>query len=169
MNQDLSQLKDIHLPAPSPWWDWAIGWWVLLLLAVVLLVWSIPKGLRYMQKQRQKKMLKQEMQQQWQAICEAYAQHKDSQALVSALNILLKQVALTLFPKHQAASLTGKAWLQFLDSQWQNKPAAAFASPKIQALLLDGMYRSHVDAEEEDIQALCDLVQGWLKDVAKHV
>ena len=37
----LQQLKPLHLPPDPSWWPPAIGWWVLLLVLVILTAWTI--------------------------------------------------------------------------------------------------------------------------------
>lgn len=167
MNQQaLAQLKDIHLPASNPWWDLAIGWWLLLALALVLLVWGLPKLRTFLMKLRNKRLLKQDMQAELQRICK---NHHDTQQTLADINILLKKVVFTLFPEQQVASLTGKVWLDFLDQHWQGKPSLSFTSKRISSLLTDGAYRADMAASDQDIQALCDVVRAWLKAVQRHV
>ena len=167
--QALAQLKDIHLPAPSPWWDLAIGWWLLLAVVFILLVWGLPKLRTFWIKQRNKCLLKQDMQAELHDICKAYQSHHDTHQALADTNILLKKVVLTLFPEQQATSLTGQAWLDFLDQHWQEKPALSFTSKRIASLLIDGAYRADIAASDEDVQALCDVVRAWLKAVQRHV
>ncbi len=174
MNQQaLAQLKDIHLPAPSPWWELAAGWWLLLALVLILLIWGLPRLRTFWIKRRNQRLLKQDMQAELQAICQAYQEHHDAHQTLADINILLKKVALTLFPKQQVASLTGKAWLDFLDQHWQEKfhekPDLSFTSKRIASLLTDGAYRADVMASDQDIQALCDVARAWLKAVQRHV
>ena len=37
----LQQLKPLHLPPDPSWWPPAIGWWVLLLVLVILTAWTV--------------------------------------------------------------------------------------------------------------------------------
>jgi len=165
----LDQLKDVHLPEPSPWWDIAIGWWILALCVIGILVWAVPKLWRGWLSYRQNKLLKHDIKDQFKDICDEYAQHQDAAMLMSDTNILLRRVVLTLYPDTHSAGLTGKDWLLFLDSVWMNKPELSFTSSSIQNLLLDGAYRPTVSANEDDINQLVETIQAWLKSVSHHV
>ncbi|MDQ7005279.1 MAG: DUF4381 domain-containing protein [Ghiorsea sp.] len=170
MKQDpLAQLKDIHFPAPSPWWDWAVGWWLLLFLLVAALWFVAPKLWRAWQRWRKQRKLQQVMQSEIQRICDAYATHQQAQDLVADINTLLRRVVLTVFPEQQAASLIGKEWLKFLDQVWQDKPSPSFSSQPFADILLHAAYQPDVGMDEAQAQALCDLVKAWLKAVKHHV
>jgi hypothetical protein len=89
--------------------------------------------------------------------------------MIADINVLLKKVALTLFPERQVASLTGQDWLHFLDSHWQENPQISFTSEVISRLLVDGAYRADIAADANDMQQLCDVVKSWLNEVQRHV
>ncbi|WP_051938313.1 DUF4381 domain-containing protein [Ghiorsea bivora] len=166
MNQDpLQQLKDIHLPAPSPWWDWAIGWWILLALAVAALWFVMPKLWRKWQTWRKQRMLQHTIHTEYQRICDAYARHQQTQQLAADINTLLRRVALTVFPKQSVAGLIGEDWLKFLDQVWQDKATSSFSEQPFADMLLHGAYQPDGVMSEQQAQALCDLVQAWLKEV----
>ena len=108
MEQDpLSQLRDIHIPAPGGIWPPAPGWWVLLALligAVVLVVWLVRR-------RRQRR--------QWYVAARRKMNDLANRAAVtpewfSELNTLLKQSALKRYPDRSPESLTGSDWIQFL-------------------------------------------------------
>ena len=48
MPQDpLSQLRDIHLPEPVSWWPPAPGWWILAIIILAILFFSIRWFIKY--------------------------------------------------------------------------------------------------------------------------
>lgn len=165
----LLNLKDIHLPELSPWWDLAVGWWILLALLVVLCIWGVPKLKAYWHRQRSKRLLKADIHARLNTLCQIYQTNKDAKALLADINILLKQVVMTVFPERHAAHLTGTDWLAFLDSLWVDIPKHLFADKPIADVFCDGAYRPAVDVDEKDIQVLCDTVKAWLKVVSRHV
>lgn len=170
MNQDpLQQLKDIHLPAPSPWWDLAMGWWMLLVFLLVALLFIVPKLWRKWQAWRKKRALNLAIDVEYQRICDAYAAHHQAQTLVADINTLLRRVALTVFPEQATAGLIGKDWLKFLDSVWQDKPSPSFVEQPFADALLHAAYQAESHMNEQQAQALCDLVKAWLKEVIHHV
>ncbi|WP_311567489.1 DUF4381 domain-containing protein [Photobacterium arenosum] len=97
------QLADLHLPAlPDPW-PLAWGWWasallVIILLALLYLVVNQLKARRGLKAGKK----------------QALRQLKHAQS-VSELNTLLRQAALTYFPREQVAGLSGHQWMAFLD------------------------------------------------------
>lgn len=67
---------------------------------------------------------------------------------------ILRQTALTAFPREEVAGLSGGAWLRFLD---QTCDAGAFEGPAGQALVT-APYRSQATLSQESLQ----LVRHWV-------
>jgi len=170
MNQDpLQQLQDIHFPAPNPWWDLAIGWWLLLFFLLAVLLFIVPKLWEKWQAWRKRRAFKRTVFAEYQRICDAYAGHHQAHVLAADLNTLLRRVALTVFPEQATAGLIGEDWLKFLDQVWQDKPSPSFSEQPFADILLHGAYQPDARMDEQQAQALCDLVKAWLKAVQHHV
>lgn len=152
-------LRDIHLPGPVSWWPPAPGWWLLagLLLALaVLVVWW----------RRHRRRLRLAAVTLARRELEAIeADHKAGAAaedVVQRLSVLLRRVSISLFPRSQAAGLTGRQWLEFLD---QPLPRPAFSEGPGR-LLAEAPYRPSVPAEE--VAPLLDLTREWLAAVSRQ-
>jgi hypothetical protein len=149
MKPDLSQLRDIHVPAPVSWWPPAPGWWALL---VVLL---IAIGLGYMLYRRRRRNL-------WRggALAEL-ARLRDAapERQLREVSVLLRRVAISRFPRHDVAALTGEAWLAFLDRTLGD--GAAFQSG-VGRVLLSAPYINTAEVEV-DAAALLILCERWIK------
>jgi hypothetical protein len=106
VNPDLSQLRDIHLPAPVSWWPLAPGWWLLIAAVALMMV-----GAFWWWRRRHHNRWRR------QALQEIYRLRASSapQDSVIALSVLLRRVAINQFPRHQVAALNGETWLAFLD------------------------------------------------------
>ena len=113
LSNPLADLQDIHLPDPIGFWPPAPGYWLLLVLVILLIValglWWHRAHLRNAYRRAALKQLTQ--------IEQAYRQHHNNQRLASELNQTLKQVALAVYPPHTVAGLSHEDWLQFLDQQ----------------------------------------------------
>ena len=105
-NNDLSQLKDVHLPHAISIFPLTAGWYMLIGLIVVLIAlglwWKFVKN-RY-KKQR----------------LHAYAilaeiKKNQSKEMLSEVSVLIKRVAIFKFPKEPVHTLFGEKWLEFLD------------------------------------------------------
>jgi len=149
MQPDLSQLRDIHLPAPVSWWPPAPGWWLLLALLLTLLLF----GYWLLRRRRQNAWRRE-------ALAQLQQLRGSNEATTAAqLSVLLRRVAISRYPQAEVASLTGEAWLAFLDktlgegSPFQSGPGRA---------LLTGPYAATVDL---DAPALLTLVERWIKRV----
>lgn len=151
MNPDLSQLRDIHLPAPISWWPPAVGWWLLLLLLIVLVAVGYWFYLRHQRQQWRRDALAelQRLQQ----------QQLSAKELVTALSMLLRRVAITCFPREEAASLTGEKWLAFLDQQMKEP-----GFQKHGRVLITAPYSATVDADAKELITLCE---RWITGVAR--
>jgi len=174
----LADLKDIHLPQPSPWWDIAWGWWLLLVLMLVFVVWGLPKLVQWWRVYQQRKQLKHNIAHEFAAICANYASTQDVVQFLSETNTFLRRVVLsqhknTQDKNVQVAGLIGQAWLAYLDGFWQKgKPSLSFTDDKIMHLLLHDAYQTKENMEQqavsqEDVIRLQALVQDWLKIAQK--
>ena len=104
------QLQDIHLPESASIWPLAIGWWVLIVVIILVATWFIIKVIkRVKQKKNQRKILAQFR------VLEQKLKDSPSNATVAEINTLLRQLAITYYPRSETASLTGGDWLNFLD------------------------------------------------------
>lgn len=96
---DLSNLRDIVLPPAVSWWPPAPGWWVVGAAVVVAAGFAVAVAIRRYQRN-------------------AYRREALS-ALDTAppaeISAILKRAALVAFPRERVASLSGPAWLAFLD------------------------------------------------------
>jgi len=104
------QLQDIHLPESASIWPLAPGWWILLALIVAIVLWFVFKSIkRAKQKKRQRKILSK-----FKAL-EKKLKANPSNTTIAEINTLLRQLAITYYPRSKVASLTGADWLHFLD------------------------------------------------------
>jgi hypothetical protein len=105
---DLANLRDIAVPTPVPWWPPAPGWWILaaaLLLAAAVLV---LRRLRRWRADAYRRAALREL-----AALEAGSMPAGQ--LAAAVSTLLKRTALAAYPRADCASLSGAAWVDFLD------------------------------------------------------
>ena len=148
-------LKDIHLPEAIGWWPPAIGWWlvvILILLLIVFLYWLYKRLTRKTAIKAAKKNLN--------AIKHNPA--LDNNAKLRELSMLVRRVAVSVNPRTEVASLTGRQWLAFLD---QSVTGAPF-SEGCGRLLADAPYRNAPPAGPE-ISQLISLCEDWLKAQTK--
>jgi hypothetical protein len=152
-------LRDIHLPGPVSWWPPAPGWWLLagLLLALaVLAVWWLRRRRRL--RLAAVTLARRELE----AIEAAHKAGETPEQIVQRLSVLLRRVCISLFPRDQAAGLTGREWLEFLDQPLQ-RPAFSEGPGR---LLAEAPYRPSVPAQE--IAPLLDLTREWLAAVSRQ-
>ena len=108
-------LRDIHAAAPPAFWPPAPGWWVL---AVLLLVVLLVTGLWLIKHLRQRRYRRQILDE-FERITRCYS--KDNCAeFIAAQSTLMRRIALKRYSRSQVASLTGSAWLRFLDETGGN-------------------------------------------------
>ena len=144
----LAELRDIVTPPPPSAWPWAPGWWILLILGLLLLSTSIWWFWRWRQRSRPRHLaLKQ--------LAQLQQQEADPQTL-RQLSQLLREVALQSHPWEQVACLNGKRWLEFLD---QTGDTTQFTEGPGK-ILGDGPYRPPGEPLNSHLFALC---QEWIQ------
>lgn len=151
-------LRDIHLPDAISAWPPALGWWLVLVLLPIVIVLVVLLFKRLTRKTPVRVALK------------LFKQIKHNPELspqqkITELSILLRRVAISVSPVQESASLTGEAWLHYLDSFL---PSPLF-SQGLGRCLADKPYQP-ASAElmsEQQLAELLTLVETWLKACAK--
>ncbi|MCF6266469.1 MAG: DUF4381 domain-containing protein [Desulfuromusa sp.] len=139
-------LRDIHLPDPVGWWPLAPGWWALCGLLILLLVF-LWGGRRFWQRRRLRHLALKKL--------EELSALPDAE-LVTALSRLLRQTAISHFPRQDCAGLSGQAWLDFLNQPFDDRPF----NSGVGCCLSDAPYQRETQI---DASALVDLCRRWLK------
>jgi hypothetical protein len=152
----LANLKDIHLPDAVSAWPPAPGWWILAFLILSLLGWSIW----IVWKKYQQKHLFRVSITTLEAIENDYKKHQDPQLLIRQYSLLLRRISLALFPRSEVASLTGQAWLEFLDERAQTSLFKSEAGK----LLLNAPYQRPERAIKH-LEQLNDSMKNWIQAV----
>ncbi len=111
MDPEQLPLRDLHLPDAIGWWPLATGWWVLIgLLFAMLLVWTWL----WLKKRKRDAARRYAMRE-----LDGYVAdfRRDGDAIRFGLRAseLLRRAMLAYAPRADVASLTGEAWLTWLD------------------------------------------------------
>ena len=153
----LQNLNDIVLPEAVGWWPLAIGWYFLFGLLLVILTWFTYTSVRRWISNRYRRAALQQLQ----LLAEDIRSTDNRDTGLRQIPILLKRTALSVYPRSQLASLTGRNWHDFLNS----KVSKASFTPST-ADLLDEISYSVGDLSKVDTQAADDLLKAshhWLK------
>ncbi|KPC55359.1 DUF4381 domain-containing protein [Amantichitinum ursilacus] len=111
----LAQLQNAAMPAPVPYTPQTWGWAVLAALLVIVLAWLVWRCIRRYRALAWRRAALAELRQ-----IETEWQHSQPEAL-RRLPALVKRVALQTAPRAQVASLSGTAWLAWLDGHDRRK------------------------------------------------
>lgn len=144
------ELRDIHLPESIGWWPPAIGWWilaVLLPLSCFLIFWLYKRITRKTAIKTAKKLLEQIKQ-------DRSLNNIDK---LIALSELLRRTAISISSRERVASLTGQAWLDYLDSSSTDSPFSKAPG----TLLAHGQYQKTAPTDNELMQ-LIKICENWL-------
>lgn len=144
------ELRDIHVAPPPGWWPPAPGWWVV---AVLLLAVLIP-SLLWLRRRYLARRFRRQVMLELENITNSY-KDKSMDGFVAETGVWLRRVALYRYPQEQVASLTGSAWLEFLDA---TGGAGEFRNG-VGQVLETGPYRSQVPNVAVD--SLLALVRSW--------
>ncbi len=143
-------LRDIHLPQSIGWWPPAIGWWLLAVLIPLLcfLIFYLYKRITRKTAIKTAKKLLDKIKKD---------SSLDNMHKLIALSELLRRVAISISPREQVASLTGKAWLKYLDSTILGTPFSKLPG----ALLANSHYQKTAPTDSELMQ-LMKICENWL-------
>lgn len=100
MSGPLDKLHDFYQPLPPAWTPQTIGWYVLFAVAGLVVLWLVVHTVRRWFRNRYRRE----------------ALHELALLPAEQFSTLLKRTALTAWPREKVASLSGDAWLEFLNS-----------------------------------------------------
>jgi len=151
MGPQTLQLRDIHLPDAINWWPPALGWWIVALfipLCCWFIVWLYKRITRKTAVKTAKKLII------------ALKQNSDLSQMekLSQLSELIRRVAISQSPRTETASLTGQAWLKYLDSTIKGTPF----TQGVGQVLATAHYQKSTTTDL-DISAITQLCETWLK------
>lgn len=161
----LDQLEPLIAPAPIGWWPPAPGWWLLALLAPLLL-WGLLRLLRRLRLRLKRGPAEPALDPLRLAALAELAQlakpyyGAPAGPWLQQLNNLLKRLCMQRYPQSRSHTLSSRAWLAFLDSRC---PAAGLTRWMI---LVEGAYRPHCSLDDKAIEGLHQAVSIWIR---KHV
>lgn len=149
--QDLP-LRDIHLPEQIGWFPPALGWWLLLIFVPIIsyfLIALLQKIFKNTALKNAQKLL---------------LQLEKNETLtplekVRELSILLRRVAISRESvQEKISSLTGRAWLDYLDQSLKDAPF----KNGVGQCLANAPYQKELPPDV-DLPALFALAKKWLK------
>jgi len=149
--QILAKLHDIHLPAPIGWWPLAPGWYLLLVI-VLLLLGLVFYFLRRAQRHKRAKLQALQLLHRYE---QEYQTEANSQQSSMKVSELLRRVALAYYPREDVAGLQGDAWLSFLA-----RTSKGIDFKALSAYLLALHYQP---AKEVDLEPLFLNARRWIK------
>ena len=158
----LSQLADIHLPDPVSIWPLAPGWWVLIALFVMFLIWLSYKAFRRLILHKRLQAAQDELAKAidvYRASTLSADADKNKAGLdyLYAVNTVLNRVALFTDSRQQReiARLSGTPWLEYLDQSYGGNDF----SEGLGKVLAEGQYRPIFAGE---VEGLYTLAQNWI-------
>lgn len=161
----VAQLDPLIQPAPVSAWPPAPGWWFLAAFALTILLlvrtrpWQRlarkPQAASAAPLDPQRQIALDELAQ----LRKPYGGQPANQWL-QELNALLKRLCRTRYPDNSPHTLTGRAWLAFLDSRC---PSAGLTRWMV---LVEGLYRAECRLDDKAIEGLEQSVKIWIR---KHV
>ena len=150
----LAGLRPLHLPPEIGWWPPAPGWWVLAVVLLALLAWAVMVWRRGAARREAL------------GIIRALAHAGLTGPMLAQQQIdLLRRYAMACYPRQNAAALTGRHWLEFLDRHGAGRE---FGSAGGQALT-GAAFAAHADVDRDE---LIGLATHWIKHnsrASKHI
>ena len=153
----LQNLNDIVLPEAVGWWPLASGWYFLLGLLLIILVWFIYTSIKHRINNRYRRTALHQLQ----LLAPEVNKADKRDSVLRQIPILLKRTALTAYPRRQLASLTGKNWYDFLNSKVGTPPFTESICNS-----LDNISYSVGSLDTVDAEAASELMKAckhWLK------
>ncbi len=150
------ELRDIHLPADPSIWPLAVGWWILIAIAIIVAYLVYKKWLQRKQLKQTNQLLQVELL----SIRENFKQHQDKHRLASDISDLLKRFVRHVLKDSNATSLTGQEWINYLNSRVNSDVFSRYQTELTQA--------QYVKNVEFDAPSLMATVKNYFPAAIKH-
>jgi hypothetical protein len=158
----LQNLNDIVLPATVGWWPLATGWYILFALLLIALAWFGFRTLQRWTNNRYRRAALHELQLLEDRIHDPEVRDAEVRdANLRQIPILLKRTALSVYPRSQVASLTGKDWFLFLNSTVGNPSFTEYTANTLSRISYSSGELSVIDSQATT--ALLNASRQWLK------
>jgi hypothetical protein len=142
MTASLDKLHDFYQPPPPAWTPQTIGWYVVFAVIALLAMWMTIHSLRRWLANRYRREALREL---------ALLQPEQ-------FSTLLKRTALSAWPRDKVASLSGEAWLNFLNESAKNNSFHQTPGNRIEEIALRSQTLSG-----EDEQTLRKITAEWIR------
>lgn len=142
MTAPLDKLHDFYQPPPPAWTPQTIGWYVVFATIALLAMWMAIHSLRKWLANRYRREALREL---------ALLQPEE-------FSTLLKRTALSAWPREKVASLSGEAWLNFLNESAKNNSFQQAPGNRIEEIALRSQTLS-----SEDEQTLRKVTAAWIR------
>jgi hypothetical protein len=148
----LAQLADIHLPEPISYWPPAPGWWLLVLLVIILMSWLAVKAWHAHRLRQICAHALHELDTAYHHYLQAESPDRDQQnaarlLFLNEFNAVLRRVSLWHFPNSGVASLGGAAWVDFI----REKGESSLLTDEIADALAQGRFMTRCDVNTEQL------------------
>ncbi|HET6960387.1 MAG TPA: DUF4381 domain-containing protein [Vicinamibacterales bacterium] len=154
---DFNRLQGIVTPPAVSYRPQTIGWYVVGAVLLLVIAWVVSRVVAYRRANRYRRAALDEL-----IVIEQRLTGKDRSKALVELDALVKRVALTAYPRERVASLSGAAWLSFLDATFHG---TRFSAGDGKALA-DLPYQSAGQREQfaaRNAAALVTLVRQWIR------
>jgi len=155
MNSLLEQLHDIEGLDPISPWPLAIGWWISIFCAMVMLagaLWLLKKRLEYLRSWKRDALKKLDS-------LEQNLSSSNSSEVIAYLSEYLRRIAVRRFPRKECAGLVGDAWLEWL----KGHDPKQFDWTEKGKLLIEVPYaQRYTDLPPEQIKELIQATRTWV-------
>lgn len=150
MKQPLD-LSPVITPDAPTWWPLAWGWWAVIVTSIILIsiVFFIIRRRKNNQQPKQE------------ALSYFTNSHSSDRLSPSEAQRILRQAALSYFPREKVAGLAGDNWLKFLDAQLKKPLFVEKQAQWQQSLYQDTT--SMNDEQRQSQQQLVDDCETWLR------
>lgn len=147
-------IEEVTLPEKLSYLPQTIGWKVLAAILLMLLLHFLYRRTKRWWRNRYRREAQRQL------LAAAYDSSRSPAERLAAMAALLKATALWFTPREEVASLSGEAWLAYLNQQ--TAPEICFSDDS-STLLTCAVYQQQPSVTDQQIALLADDITHWIK------